>query len=336
MLTLAGLGSDSSSDRGSGHRAARAGAEIDTRVNAPLRLVVHGLSAEDCGVLAAILQVLADRTERHWTLGDGPADLALCTRAAVEAPAQAELHGLILREGENADADALVLSLPLRVMGVLDLLNAADDRLRQRRLESAGAHADHDGRMLAAALARLVERRHEQTVRVRILGHGTLYLCMRTHRFWSDLPPDRLATTLREHRFVLTTLAPSSPEFVERLATARPLDEALWAIGLIAVSEHVEAPGVRFRLRRWPDFTRLPHRAEHLQACALLAARALDIDELAAGTDLGRADAAHLVHACLLCDLVEIQRDSVVSEPPLARPAGFGGLFNRLRRHLGL
>lgn len=339
MLTITGLGPERSAEHGSGPRIARdqAGARCDVHNTAPLCIAVHGLSVEERRMLGAILQVRAERTERRWLLSDeAAADLALYTREVAGTPGEAELRGLILREDETPAADVLALFLPLRVMGVLDLLNAAHDRLRQRRLAQEAELADRDDRTLAAALARLVEHRHDQTVRVRILGHGTLYLCTRIQRFWSDLPRERLTVALREHRFVLTTLAPNASEFTEHLNSARPLDEVLWAIGLIATSALADNASSRFRLRRWPDFTRLPYRAEYLQACALLAARALNIDELAERTHLAHIDTMHFIHACLLCDFLEVARDAVPMVPLESQPIRLGGLFDRLRRHLGL
>jgi hypothetical protein len=321
-----------------------------------LRLKVSGLSIDERGVLLSILQVLEHRTERRWQLSDAAApDLLLRVRGDGPDDAHAALRGTILREGEaSADPDTLALQLPLRVMSVLDVLDAAHDRLRQREARVATDAAPtarpaavpggepietEDGKALASALARLIDRRLDQTLRVRILGHGTLYLCPSSRAFCIDFAAHELLPALQQHRFVLTTISPDSDELRQQAPLARPIDEALWSIGMAAAWEQQPDAGARFRLRRWPDLARLPHRASHIQACAALATRALGFDELRRACAMGTAELGHFLHACTLCGLLEVTHESTAFPPPVdAAPRGgaLSGLFDRLRRRLGL
>jgi hypothetical protein len=313
--------------------------------SACLHLAVAGLSPGELEVLKSILLVLEERTARPWRLiGEGRADLYLHTRAAGVEVRESELVGLIVREGEPpASSDAIALHAPFRVMSVLDALNDANDRLVQRRhpsvdSEASLSHPADDGKALAAALARLVERRFEQNLRVRIVGFGALYLCPSARVYCVDFAHDRLCAALEEHRFVMTTLAQGSPELATQLTHSRPIDEVLWRIGLLTAWERTDLGTLRFRLRRWPDLARLPHRPDHIQMCATLAARPVTRAHLIESTGLGSGEVTHFLHACELCGLTQVEVDTAepaVRTAPATPANGLGGLFDRLRRHLG-
>lgn len=316
----------------------------------PLRLRVDGIAGDERNTLTAILSVLEERTQRRWRLDDGPQpDLYLHTRDAEARAHDAQLRGLILRDGEPVPAaDTLSIATPLRVMGVLDLLNAAHDRLTQHRLDHQVqanaqqdiAHVQDDSKALASVLARMFEQRLDHSLRVRIVGYGALYLCPSRRSFAIDFPRERLDAALEQHRFVMTTLPSESPALRASLASAQSLDELLWSVGLVTVWEHTGISTARFKLRRWPDLARLPHRPEHIQACAVLAAQAMDLAQLANRCGLSRDDAGHLLHACHLGGLLEFVEAAPQAVAPVmtaeAPRSGLGGLFGRLRKRFGL
>jgi hypothetical protein len=308
-----------------------------------LRLAVSGLNAAERDMLVSILRVLEQRSARPWRLcQDSTADLYLHTRAASVEPCQSEIVGLLVREGEAAaNPDAIALHVPFRVMSVLDVLDEAAERLLRRRVppvptEATHAHAADDDKALASALARIVERRLEQNLRIRIVGFGALYICPSARVYCIDFGHDRLRAALEEHRYVMTTLAQAAPELVAQLPNARPIDEVLWQVGLLTAWERPGLDALRFRMRRWPDLARLPHRADHIALCATLAARASTRAELATATGASAADVTHFLHACELCGLIQSEPDTL---PPktlaMTAPNGLGGLFDRLRRRLG-
>ena len=164
-----------------------------------LRLAVLGLSPGERQLLRAIVDVLDSRTEARWELVDDDSDCDLrLHRPGIDLPhAPAALTGLVLSEDESMPAEPGVrLIMPPRVMAVMELLNDAHDRLRQPRVEPAvdeliEAEAD-DGKSLASALARLLENRLEHSLRARIVGHGTLFLCRQARTFCTDFPLSQL------------------------------------------------------------------------------------------------------------------------------------------------
>lgn len=314
----------------------------------PLRLVLQGLGADDVSVLEAILRVVGERTARRWVLSDdADGDLLLLRRGDSVPAGRTGVVAWLLRENETVSPDDLAVQAPLRVMAVLDLLNAAHDRLRQPTMplritgelprvtgEQPRIEGD-DGRSLASALARLVARRPEQALRVRIVGFGTLYLCLTSRIFHCDFPRERFADALNEHRFVITMIPSASAEIVVRLDEAWPVDEALWQIGRITTFEGCDGSGKGFKLMRWPDFARLPHSPEYLKLCAAMTRMHRSFDALMELSGLRRADVEHLLHACALCGYLDV---SVQPPPPVqatAAPARIG-LFDRLRRRFGL
>lgn len=310
----------------------------------PLRLALHGLTTDEASILEAILRVLGDRTARRWVLADGvDGDLLLTRRGDVPRATTAAMTALLLRDDETpASPDELALQGPLRVMAVLDLLNAAHDRLRQPQVqlrvtgEQPRIEGD-DGKSLAAALARLVARRPDQALRVRIVGHGTLYLCLTSRIYHCDFPRERFADALNEHRFVVTMIPSTSAEIVVRLEDAWPVDEALWQIGLVTAMEGCDVAGKAYKLTRWPDFARLPHRFEYLKLCAAMARTHRPIETLVEMSGMRRGDVEHLLHACGLCGYLDVSLQPQQATAAPANPATARiGLFDRLRRRFGL
>ncbi|UHQ23566.1 hypothetical protein LVB77_02290 [Lysobacter sp. 5GHs7-4] len=304
---------------------------------APLRLLVDGLEPDEYATLDAILKVVGPKSLRGWTWAVGTdTDLYLHTRASRRASVRAGVSGLLLREHEaGAPAGTLTLTAPFRVMAVLELLDGASDRLQHEHLADHGHAAAtvetvDDEKTLACSLARLLARPVDHALRVRVLGHGTIYLCMRSRMYCMDFAQEQLGKALETKRFVLTAIAPDSPELAAERDHGSPLDEVLWPIGLMAPREPA-ARQDRQRLRQWPDFARLPHEPRHLQACAVLAAAAMDAYELAAATGMSAVEADHFLHACQLCGVLE----TASADPPPPAPAqerAAGGLFDRLWR----
>lgn len=331
-----------------------------------LSLEIHGLGDGERGVLESMLRLLEPRLERRWTLdGRGhEVDLWLHRPGAPQPQRVPRLQGLVLRDDEHADdPDALVLQLPLRVGTLFGVLEAASNRLTQQAqlpwqwvdalagdearmsadaaplpLESHLAETG-DGNALAAALARLLKRRAGSTLRVRIGGHGTLYLCGGSGRYCVDFPLQQLLPALQQRRYVITVIAPDAPGLGDLMQAARPLDELLWSIGMCAPWTRAPQPQDRFALRHWPDLARLAHRRAHLRASALLATNALCFDELQPLSGLGASDLGQFLHACELCGLLR-EGDDLDAEPATGGGLRVSGAadrpFDRLLRRFGL
>lgn len=198
------------------------------------------------------------------------------------------------------------------------------------------SHPELDECSLAAALARLFERRHEHVLRVRVLGFGTLYLAPAAQRYGLDFAAAELPAALETHRYVLTTLAADDPALAG--VAMRPFDEVSWCVALFAgMRSAAGQPHARYRMTRWPDFARLFHRPFHIPCSALLARAPMSAAMLAhqAGIELG--DARNFLHACLACGYVESADEGATTDAARsaqrAHPPG-ASLFERLWRRL--
>lgn len=306
----------------------------------PLRLLADGLDAGEQSSLQAILDVLARKLSRQWVAVEGSdADLYLHTRGARRNGIRSSLTALLVRDDDaQPTADALWMPVPLRVMAVLDLLQGSHDRLGLATEEVAPTSepsAAHDDKGLAFSLARILVGAVEHSLRVRILGFGTLYVCPARASYLADFEASRMQQALEAKRFVLTAISPGSIELSETDKQAHPLEELMWAIGLMTPRERARHGNHRVRLRQWPDFANLPHDPRHLQACAALSTTPMDLPEIVATTGLSELQADRFLHACELCGLVESVPDATPA--PVRQPAAgtsFGGLFDRLWRRL--
>ena len=312
---------------------------------APLRLLVDGLDASEQLSLQAILDVLCSKMPRAWEVVHGnDADLYLYTRNARRSGVRAGLSALLLRDDETQPpSESLWMPVPLRVMAVLDLLQDAHDRLALAPAEAVPSDAvttdapamTNDEKCLAFSLSRILARAIEHSLRVRILGFGTLYVCPARAVYLADFEPGRMREVLEAKRFVLTAIAPSSIELSESDKTAHPIEELMWMIGLMT-PRGAARQDTRLRLRRWPDFANLPHDPKHLQACAALATAPMDFSEIAAITGLSDTHTDRFLHACELCGLLETVPDAEPARPrqQAAATSSIGGLFDRLWRRL--
>lgn len=116
------------------------------------------------------------------------------------------------------------------------------------------------------------------------------------------------------------------------------LSALLWMVGLNGYA-HSPAPwltdGARYRLRRWPNITSLPHDADQLRMTSILSHAPLSAKELAAIADTEPAEAHALLAALSLMNILRVlpgaSDEEIGVAAPTAAPRGF---FARLRgRH---
>ena len=116
------------------------------------------------------------------------------------------------------------------------------------------------------------------------------------------------------------------------------LSALLWVVGLNGYA-HAPAPwltdGARYRLRRWPNITSLPHDADQLRMTSILSHAPLSAKELAAIAETPPRAAHALVAALSLMNILRIlpgaNDDEIGTAPVTPAPRGF---FARLRgRH---
>lgn len=318
----------------------------------PLHVAAYGLEAGELHTLGAILHVLKTRTEATWELSDlDHADFVIAPLALARDPDQGRpLRGrhvipLIADDGPLPREGDLVLTSPIRVMAVLDVLNLASRRHgqappapREAPAAEEGTHADSS---LAAVLtASLARTRDDHALRIRILSAGTIYVWPAERVFHVDFAPSMLPRIVMERRFVMTTAPVQAPELAAIRAQAMALAPLLWSIGIAQTRCAEPSATAAYRLLRWPEFDRLPHEMGHLRLCGVMAGAAWTVEDLQRHSGLPAAFVARFLRACVACGYATaeqriVEAPAAAARPMRAPPAAEGGLLERLWRRLG-
>lgn len=170
-------------------------------------------------------------------------------------------------------------------------------------------------------------------------GFEPIYVDFRHHAFDWSRPLADFPTTATIVQVETEPVPVNAPPLFE--LPAQNLDNLLWTIGLNAFDGAPAswlAPGDRYRLRRWPNFTEMDHTVEHLQLTAMLGQAHLSIEELASASQAHYVSATRIINAFSLMNILQII-DAPATPPAPREPAAetkVTGLFGRLRKRLGL
>lgn len=188
----------------------------------------------------------------------------------------------------------------------------------------------------AMAIHSAIHQPTPAVLRLDIIGHPPIAVDLRYHAFmWEgdlarfpDEPP---------HVEVRSAVAPPDAGPIFELPGLE-LDILLWLVGLNSFSGSPATwlrRGERYRLQRWPNFTVLPRRMDHIRMTAALVNAPLSVDELSAATGVPVSDAQRLINALTLMEAVEITSAAPVT-PVVIPTQPERGLFRRLRERLGI
>lgn len=171
-------------------------------------------------------------------------------------------------------------------------------------------------------------------------GHAfDVFFPERAYRYDGDAGTDMLvamaaSTTVGPAR----RLGPAEAVSARHVGHQKPLDPLLWRIGLHMPPREAmpwSAPGIRVRLRRWPDFGHLGAHRPHFAIAAHMSRSAWRAEDLARASGQDLADVHAFLNACGLCGLLEIEHGAPPA-PPAEPPPRVSGLFRRLRDALGI
>lgn len=145
----------------------------------------------------------------------------------------------------------------------------------------------------------------------------------------ADFPTSPVSINIRSH---------FREEVIMPTGAGLDLSALLWMVGLNGYA-HAPAPwltdGARYRLRRWPNITSLPHDADQLRMTSILSHAPLSAKELSAIAETPAAAAHSLLAALSLMNILRVlpgaSEDEIGTPAPAPAPRGF---FARLRgRH---
>lgn len=157
------------------------------------------------------------------------------------------------------------------------------------------------------------------------------------------LPSEFVQVFRTNPQAILVELSPPEQAALSSARDFRPVRELEWTFWITSRSPWLRPelqPDRRYRLKRWPDFGRLPHYQSDVRMASFLMSQPLSMDELRQRTGLPAdavmnfLNAAHAVGA--LADATAQPapvRNAAAANAPTAR--GFGALIAHLRRKFG-
>ena len=330
----------------------------------------HGLPKNAEASARSMLMLLLPMLGKRWQLGEATkSDVVILEAAALSDLARAgsaryDALYVVFEESAAPPANAFgTVRRPLNSSRLIEVLHKAQAEL-ERRASGMGETtnvASRSGRDCAelsgihtsirtAIRWAMQDRLHASTVmsrtQVRILsllpgkGYGT------------RLRSSEIADLIRSNNQV-TMLILSEKERAElsnKLRTFEPLAKLEWIYWLTGSNGELRTElrvTKRYRMRRWPDFSRLPHYRADVRMASLLKADALTVSELAKRADVRLETACNFVNACYSVGVLETpqtqpatdQASDAYSRPYNANDdemAISDGLLGSLRSALGV
>lgn len=317
-------------------------------------IAVLGLNKDAEKAFQSMLAIVAPRAHAHWTIAPPEsADVLMASPLAdpviVENWTRSEKPLIEVRGmGPLRSMSAFFLQHPFRVMQLLTLLDDV-----ARALDSTSAQASA-GTLTPVADAAAVggEWAFAQSLRewMRRPVHDELFhavAAIGTVHVRSDAcayrASDEVIGALREGSLRLGALEPVVPgndASSDAASEWRPALELIWWTGWWSaprLAPWVEADRM-YRLRRWPDFGRVPGAQGALSLCALLARSPCTRDRLAATSGRSMSDINRFFNASTLTGLLVPHMEPVqpVLSPAPARSGRWDSLLRGLRERLGL
>lgn len=289
-----------------------------------LTLTSIGLPVRSELRLKSLLESVNARTTDRWSFTEqSDAHVAICDPAsALSTITMKRLAGGSTRffslvedvslaaEGTSAIRDPIRASELIEVLNLVSSTLSCEAPRQEWAALSVPTAMSSDGRDVFPV-----------AVALRGLARGAQQSAYLLHAGGIDLHvfPERtvLIANGLDHEDVSNLAAPGVPISIRELpaAQARALAEAgaqkckvdalLWRLGLRGEKSRLlpELPAnAHFKLRRWPDFGRLEHTADHLRLAARLTRQKATVLELA----IAAALPVSTINACCLCELLQI------------------------------
>lgn len=309
-----------------------------------------GLSTKDETVLRALVDLLGPRTRESWVYSsERRADAVILdtdnTQEASRwlAEQDAGVSTSIAYSGGVSSLPAQhYLTKPLRAADLIAVLNTIVDR--PERPASVNPSSVPGGAAAATGgptPAQQLSDRPSGYVQMTAAGETLVFdrgqrLCQ------SSLPLERLRDWLHGEPadFAITWgEGPLAAPGNDTAGNWRPDRDLLWALGLHGSRGHLLRQldsASRFKLLRWPDPALLRLAPYCVSLCALLSRKSgVTLDEIAAVSDVPRADAVSFINAASLCGILTVRTVKIDGDSPRRVAEGSQrGLFAKIRSRL--
>ncbi|MDP2548163.1 hypothetical protein [Oceanobacter sp. 4_MG-2023] len=328
-----------------------------------------GLSSYEQGIIHKQLQLLRCRTKKPWLYqGEGlDAHLVLARKPIDICP-----WGILaVMANEHVISDSynyLHCDWPLRIIGLLDLLHNAEDKLHNRPLGTStrqdwlNTHASHSGQenVLADTLPsptliseqldnRIQQLAKHQYFELQIQQHQAIVARDDNNRttIYSDSHSSGLLEALLEPQMPFTiTQTQAAPDNASPLSGKHsyPVEQFLWEL---AWKEPIEDIGswdnnTVFRIKQWPRLGQWYTEPAMFQLSALYGKKFASLKSGEQLSGLPSNQVAAFLRACTVARLGVVSKEtSPAAEPPQQIPAPVSpkrssNLLGSLRKRLGL
>lgn len=99
------------------------------------------------------------------------------------------------------------------------------------------------------------------------------------------------------------------------------LDLLIWVVAMATAAQFKIPENTAFKLRHWPDFTKLPYQRSFLKIAAVMTTRAQTLEEVLRTQQWPKAEALSFIAACAALNLLELKprSDAAPANPPRGR-----------------
>jgi hypothetical protein len=335
-------------------------------------ITVSAMPAQSVVALRSMLLLLDSALGARWQVVDRPpADVVLLPAETLErlsgvagTPGELPLY-LALGNDETRPSNAYAsLKRPITPPRLVEALNLAEgliDRLRAPQDEMQTVPLIESFHSVAAQqlAPATFDARIRTTLRAatwRLLQDpiAATLINDERHSIFSHLPgagyhtrltPAEFAQVFRDNSpAVLLELSPGEREALKLARDFKPLRELEWVFWLCNKTAWLRpelSADKRYRLRRWPDFGRLPHYQGDLRLASFLMSQPLALPELRERACVPMETAMNFLNATYAVGvLAEATETAPAAAAPVAAagpmPGGLRGLIANLRRKLGI
>lgn len=265
-------------------------------------------SGERCDV--ALVDVDSDQGRRRWQPASESALVSVAFTSATSAP-----HNWVLRK-------------PLRSQSIVTLFNDLAVWLRPRegaRVENQASQND-TAWTVAENLATAIELvlKQQQPAVLRYSDSTWIAMCpelkvfvssIGLHTLFQQLTPDKVNLHLVNDWEFAKGMIPNGAA-----QTARNWNELLWVAHLRTNTARAATIPVdrQVHLKRWPNFTVLPHAPQHLRLAAMFTNRTLTLQQAATVTSVPVNEVRLFVSACVAADLIAEPEAPVSAVAPVS------------------
>jgi hypothetical protein len=318
-----------------------------------------------------MLRLLLPLLGNHWRVTEpGTSDVVLLDADSLEqlnlagTARESALYIVFDGSGPPPPNTFCVIHRPLNSARTIEVLHKAQAELERRRggmgatttLPPQGAdeaEAERGIRTSMRTATRWVLQDPARSVTVLTPTETKIFSALPGRGFTTRLRASDLADLIRANAPVklLNLTADEQDALVKRGRAFEPPAKLEWIYWLAGSNGELRpelSVSKPYRLRKWPDFSRLPHYRADVRMASLLKAEALTVGELATRADVRLETACNFVNAVSALGLLGSARTRVAApgedhaksdaaqEPEAEKREKQGGLLGSLRSALGL